>query len=197
MNSDHPQFILASSSPRRKALLCQLGYRFVIRVASIAEQPLSGEGAEAYVLRLASEKAAAVAEQCVDEYAALPLLGADTTVVIDGEILTKPDNRSTAIDMLSRLSGRTHDVLTGIALIADNEVLTAMSRTQVTFMSLSSNRIDRYWNSGEPLGKAGGYAIQGLAGGWVSDLKGSYSGVVGLPLFETGQLLRSKGIDWL
>jgi septum formation protein len=99
--------------------------------------------------------------------------------------------------MLTRLSGRTHEVLTGIALAADEEVMTAISRSQVTFMPLSSTIIDQYWKSGESMGKAGGYAIQGLAGGWVSDLKGSYSGVVGLPLYETGQLLQSKGIDWL
>ncbi len=197
MNSQHPQFILASSSPRRKELLGQLGYRFMIRVASIDEQPLRDERAEEYVLRLASGKAGAVVQQSVEESCSLPVLGADTTVVIDGEILGKPESRAAAIDMLTRLSGRTHEVLTGIALAADGEVMTAISRSLVTFMPLSSTIIDQYWKSGESMGKAGGYAIQGLAGGWVSDLKGSYSGVVGLPLYETGQLLQSKGIDWL
>ncbi|MDP7284002.1 MAG: Maf family protein [Arenicellales bacterium] len=197
MNSQHPQFILASSSLRRKELLGQLGYRFIIRVASIDEQPLRDERAEEYVLRLASGKAGAVVQQSVEESCSLPVLGADTTVVIDGEILGKPESRSAAIDMLTRLSGRTHEVLTGIALAADDEVMTAISRSLVTFMPLSSTIIDQYWKSGESMGKAGGYAIQGLAGGWVSDLKGSYSGVVGLPLYETGQLLQSKGIDWL
>lgn len=191
-----PQFYLASQSPRRRELLLQIGLVPALIAADVDETPLPSEAAAVYVERLARAKALA-GWRSVDAtgVAALPVLGADTAVVIDGEILGKPRDESDARAMLARLAGRTHQVLTGVSLCNGQRQLSVVSRTDVTFAALDAARIARYVASGEPLDKAGGYGIQGLAAAFVAGIDGSYSGVVGLPLFETAELLRQFGIE--
>ncbi len=191
-----PQFYLASQSPRRRELLAQLGLTPGIVTADVDETPLPGEEAGAYVERLARAKALA-GWHAVEAggSALLPVLGADTAVVVDGEILGKPRDERDARAMLARLAGRSHQVLTGVSLCDGARQLSVVSRTDVTFGALDAERIARYVVSGEPLDKAGGYGIQGLAAAFVARIDGSYSGVVGLPLFETAALLRQFGIE--
>lgn len=200
-----PKLILASQSARRAELLQQIGVPFRAIAANIDETPISGEGAADYVLRMAREKAQVIwssSEQC------LPYLGADTAVVLDGDIFGKPCNQAHAVDMLTRMSGRTHQVMTGVALIspqydpADDQenssiVYSKISITQVDFRSISLQEINAYWDTGEPSDKAGAYAIQGKGTLFVQELRGSYSGVMGLPLFETSALLSRVGIHCL
>lgn len=184
--SSAPQVCLASASPRRRELLAQIGVIHIVRPAHIDETVRPGESARAHVVRLAREKALVV--HTLD--ASLPVLGADTTVALDGEILGKPGSREEAIAMLMRLSGRTHDVLTAVALVTNEGVFERLSESRVTFRALQPQECGAYWDTGEPRDKAGGYAIQGLGAVFVSGLSGSYSGVMGLPLFETAELLR-------
>lgn len=183
------RLILASASPRRAELLTQIGLAFETCPADIDETPQPGEGPLAYVERLAREKAQAIAASSPDAL----VLGSDTTVVLDGEILAKPESADHAAAMLARLSGATHQVMTGVALARGGECLARVSVTDVTFRSLASEEIQAYVASGEPMDKAGGYGIQGLGGIFVSELKGSYSAVVGLPLQETAELLAQAG----
>jgi septum formation protein len=162
----------------------------VVTPADIDETPRPAEPADQYVTRLALEKAEAVWARHRD----LPVLAADTTVVVDEEILAKPESEADAHAMLGKLSGRTHVVLTGIALRSTRGAQVGISSTSVSFVELNAAQIGAYWASGEPQGKAGAYAIQGLGAVFVSNLAGSYTGVMGLPLFETAAMLRAHGV---
>ncbi len=183
---------LASASPRRREILDALGLSFSWSATDIDETPLAGEVAERMVLRLAAAKARAAAER-----PSTAILGADTAVVLESQILGKAASIHEAMDMLARLSGRTHRVLTGVALLKDGEASTAMSCTEVRFREFGADEAAVYCRSGEYQGKAGAYGIQGLGGLFVESLSGSYSGVVGLPVFETAALLRAVGMDIL
>ena len=184
---------LASRSPRRRALLDQLGVRFEILDVAIDETALGGEDADALVRRLAASKAQA-GRASLDDPGAHLVLGADTVVVIDDEVLGKPRNAAHAGDMLMRLSGRCHEVLSAVALVSADAIGIRLNRSQVGFRELARDECQAYVATGEPLDKAGAYAIQGRAAAFVSDLRGSYSGVVGLPLYETAELLTEAGI---
>jgi septum formation protein len=185
-----PVLRLASASPRRRQLLDLIGVPHVVTPADIDETPHAGELPGDYVVRLAREKADAVWARHPD----LPVFAADTTVVVDGEILGKPESAEDARSMLGKLSGRGHFVHTGIALRTRHGIEDMLSTTEVEFAELTDDMIEAYWQSGEPQGKAGAYAIQGLGAVFVSDIAGSYTGVMGLPLFETAELLRHAGI---
>ena len=182
---------LASGSPRRRELLTQIGVPFSVVSAPIDETPLPDESAPAYVERLARAKAAA-GLACIEGQAVV--LGADTAVVLDGRILGKPENREDALAMLADLSGREHQVLTAVALSDGQRVHSLCVTSKVRFRAISAEEAQRYWASGEPVDKAGGYAIQGLGAVFVTGLSGSYSAVVGLPLSETAELLGQFGI---
>jgi septum formation protein len=184
---------LASGSPRRRALLQQIGVSFQVIGIELDETALAGEAPAAYVSRLAQAKAAAGWQHCRGLRSA-PVLAADTAVVLDGKILGKPADMENAIGMLRELSSRTHEVLTAVALRTDAGMQLKVSRNQVTFRSVDAAEARDYWATGEPCDKAGAYAIQGYAAVFITDLKGSYSGVMGLPLFETAQLLEAAGI---
>lgn len=182
-----PQLILASASPRRRELLDQLRIRYRVRPVDIDETPLPRESPSAYVSRLAAAKSAA----CPDSD--LPVLAADTAVAVDGAILGKPVDRAHGLAMLARLSGRCHLVYSSVSLRGrEHRQLTAV--TEVAFKTLTLSETERYWDTGEPADKAGAYAIQGLGGIFVTAVRGSYSNVVGLPLFETAELLAQQGI---
>jgi len=182
---------LASGSPRRRELLTQIGVPFTVVSAPIDESPLPDESAPAYVERLARAKAAAGLARV--EGPAVEL-GADTAVVLDGRILGKPKNREDAMAMLADLSGREHQVLTAVALSDGLHTQSLCVTSKVRFRAISADEAQRYWASGEPVDKAGGYAIQGLGAVFVTGLSGSYSAVVGLPLSETAELLGTFGI---
>lgn len=181
---------LASASPRRSQLLRQIGVAHDVRPVDLDESRLAGESPRDYVLRLARAKALAG----VATGGALPVLGADTTVAIGDEIFVKPMDEDDAVRMLTALSGRSHDVLTAVALASDGRVETAISDTRVTFRAISAAECRDYWASGEPADRAGAYAIQGLAAVFIARLEGSYTGVMGLPLFETAALLDAAGV---
>ena len=184
---------LASNSPRRAELLGQIAVSFSPLNVSIEEKIKVGESADNYVLRLALEKAQA---GFAGSDRTRPVLGADTIVVIDSQILEKPVDQLHAKKMLQLLSGRTHQVFTAIALVNSQSAKTQLVKTDVSFKVLSEQEIDEYWLTGEPLDKAAGYAIQGVAGKFVTNIRGSYSAVVGLPLYETEQLIKEfKGIE--
>lgn len=183
---------LASASPRRRELLTQIGAPFNLLSVNIDETPRQAESPEAYVQRLAREKALAGRGLVGDDSVAV--LGADTTVVVDARILGKPGNRSEGLQMLNILSGREHRVMTAIALASRNGCEVRLVTSVVRFRSISTAEAETYWASGEPCDKAGGYAIQGWGAVFVAELRGSYSGVVGLPLCETAQLLDEAGI---
>jgi len=186
-----PQLILASASPRRSELLKQIGIRHSIKSVDIDETPMPGELPLAYVERISAEKSAACLAILGDED--LPVLSADTSVVCDGLIMGKPENMQQAIAMLSTLSGRTHQVYSAVSLRGDRH-WQAVNVSEVTFRPLSQAEIIAYWQTGEPCDKAGAYAIQGMGGVFVENIAGSFSGVMGLPLFETAQLLAQQGI---
>jgi septum formation protein len=182
---------LASQSPRRQALLAQIGVPHVVQPADIDESVRAGEDAQSYVTRMARAKALAVRARGV----ALPVLAADTTVVVDGTICGKPHDEAAAVAMLQRLAGRSHQVLTAVAL-ARAEVSCRLSVSEVRLRPVSVAECVAYWRTGEPHDKAGGYAVQGLGAVFIEHLAGSYSGVMGLPLFETAQLLAAAGIGY-
>lgn len=184
--------ILASSSPRRKELLSQIGVRFTVNPVAICEDVNPGEAAEAYVARLALEKAQACFAQTAGE---LPVLGSDTTVVFDHKIMGKPRSESEAIATLLSLSGKEHEVITGVAVVSAEQTLSSVVKTKVKFKNLNEDICRRYWATGEPADKAGSYGIQGLGAVFVEGIQGSYSSVVGLPLAETAELLEQVGID--
>lgn len=182
--------ILASASPRRRELLTQIGVHFSIQSADIDETPYVAELAADYVERMAREKALAVALTVGEE----AVLGADTTVVCNGEILAKPADATEATAMLRSLSGRSHEVLTAVALAHAGRVSSQVVSTRVSFRDLAADEIAAYVASGEPMDKAGAYGIQGFGAILVADIQGSYSNVVGLPLTETAAMLRDAGI---
>lgn len=182
--------ILASQSPRRQELLRRSGFVFQLCPASIAETPLPGELPEEYVQRLANEKARAV-EASPDDI----VLGADTVVVVDRLILEKPQNQADAARMLRLLSGREHEVLTGICLLSGEKLVLDLARTKVRFSPLSAREIRDYVASGEPMDKAGAYAIQGLASRFVERIEGCYFNVVGLPVSLVYRRLRDFGVQ--
>ncbi len=184
-----PGVVLASASPRRAALLEQIGVAFTVRIAHIDESRRPGEAPGEYVERLARDKARTVAQP------GQLTLGADTAVVVDGEILGKPAGRDAAIELLTRLSARTHQVITGVAVTDASQMRSVHVTTDVTFRSIDVREASAYWNTGEPLDKAGGYGIQGIGGIFARSINGSYSAVVGLPLTETEALLREFGAD--
>lgn len=186
---------LASASPRRRELLEQIGVRFRQIVADVDEKRDPTELPEDFVTRMALEKARAGARLRPpgDHH---PVLGADTVVVVNNHVLGKPRNREQGLDMLAMLSGRTHTVMTAVALVSENEAV-CCTASQVTFRKITAGERTAYWDSDEPEGKAGAYAIQGLGAVFVTALEGSYSGVMGLPLFETSALLRDAGINVL
>lgn len=195
---DGPDLLLASRSPRRRELLHQIGVRFETVRVLMPEQPLDDESPEHYVGRVALGKAQAGWET-YGEKRGLPVLGADTAVIVTDaagrpEILGKPRDRADGLRMLMSLSGRSHEVLTGVAVLRGERRLTAMSRTEVRFRQLRRGEAEAYWETGEPHDKAGGYAAQGYAAAFIEHLAGSYTGVVGLPLCETEQLLAAFDI---
>jgi len=182
--------ILASRSPRRVELLKQIGIDSIVRPADVDETPLVDESPADYVQRVAKQKVIVTAKNLKSEYTTLPVLAADTTVALGGEILGKPENDADAIHMLKKLSGSKHAVHTAVAVSLKNKVKVILSTTQVEMMPLTDAMIKAYVATGEQRDKAGSYAIQGKAGAWVARIEGSYSGVMGLPLFETAKLLR-------
>jgi len=181
---------LASSSPRRGAILERMGLEFTAGGVDIDEQQLAGESADIMVVRLAIEKANAA--MCPP---ATVIIGADTSVVLDGEVFGKPRDEADGLRMLTALSGRSHKVMTGVAVRSGGTVQSVLSVTAVKFREISPDEALEYWQSGEPGDKAGAYAIQGLAGAFVESVTGSYTGVVGLPMFETARLLQVAGIE--
>jgi len=191
MKVRQPILHLASSSPRRREILAALGVPFSFAGVDIDESRLEGESVLDMVRRLAREKAQSA------EGGGLPLLGADTVVVLEERVFGKPSSEDDALDMLHTLSGRIHRVLTAVTLIATGRIETAVAESAVRFRDIHPDEAKAYWQSGEPEGKAGSYAIQGLGGIFVESLHGSYSGVVGLPVYETAKLLGQAGIDVL
>ncbi len=193
------RLILASASPRRRELLAQAGYEFEVRAAHVNEDLRTGEDPIAYVTRLAREKAEAVLRQIVAEpdpgSAALVVLGADTTVTLDNHILAKPEDEADARRMLTLLSGRTHRVITGVAVAigcgSEIRCQAAAEVTAVRFLTLSAEEIAAYVATGEPMDKAGAYAIQGRAAKWIPRIEGDYFNVVGLPLALAASMLES------
>ncbi len=180
--------ILASTSPRRREILAALGLAFDVVPVEVDETPLEGETPGDMVIRLAVAKAAAGPRG-----PGAVVIAADTAVVVDERMLGKPRDRDDCLAMLARLAGRGHRVLTGVALRTAAGTLTALSATDVFFREIGRDEALAYWHSGEPRDKAGAYGIQGLGGVFVERIEGSYSGVVGLPVFETAALLRQAG----
>ena len=184
--------LLASASPRRRELLKQLAITFEVAATDIDESIIAGETPRDYVLRLSREKALAGFTQCGGT---MPVLGSDTIVLLDDEILGKPESRAEAENMLQRLSGQTHHVYSAVALVLKPDtVLDTLNVTAVTFANMPLEWIHRYCQSDEPMDKAGAYAVQGGTGQYISRIEGSYSGVMGLPLYETAELLRTAGL---
>ena len=184
---------LASRSPRRRELLHQIGIEFdtLISPFEVDETPLAGEAPATYVERVTRAKAAqGLALICERHLIAHPVLSADTTLEVDGEIIGKPEDAADARRILQRLSGQTHRVLTAVCIVLDEHLEAALSVSEVRFAPLDDSEIRHYVDSGEPMDKAGAYGIQGRAGAFVAHLSGSYSGVMGLPLYETKQLLK-------
>lgn len=187
---------LASRSPRRGELLGQIGIDFDVLPSDVDESVLAEEAPEHYVLRLAKEKASVCVQRLAEQGLPLrPVLAADTTVCIDGMILGKPESDADAAAMLRRMSDRWHVVHTAVAIADKDRVEVALSSTQVELAPLSDADIETYIASGEPRDKAGGYGIQGLAGAFIRRIEGSYSGVMGLPIYETAQLLKQFGVS--
>lgn len=186
------KLILASASPRRAELLRQMGIAFETKAVDIDETPQVGELPYDYVERLAIEKA--VAAKVFYPEQGTCVLGSDTAVVINGDILGKPDNKEHALTMLRMLSGTSHTVLTSIAMVGQQQDC-IVSKSKVTFANMTEREIEWYWSTGEPRGKAGAYAIQGKAAMFISRLEGSFSGVMGLPLYETAKLLKQHGFN--
>jgi len=200
-----PMLVLASASPRRRELLAQVGYEFEVRPANVPEDPLPGEDPITYVTRLAREKAEAVFRQIVaatespggrglESTSPLTVLGADTTVTLDNEILGKPENGADAARILRLLSGRSHRVITGVALVTATGVEVAAEATAVRFLTLSDEEIAAYIATGEPMDKAGAYGIQGHAARWIPRIEGCYFNVMGLPLALVCSMLESRDV---
>jgi septum formation protein len=201
-----PEIILASRSPRRQQMLAALGIRFSVVAADIDETVHTGESPEGYVARLAGEKALAAANKLSGSAiipkaeasnCTQPILAADTTVALGGTIFGKPKDRADAFRIWSALSDTTHHVYTGIALLVDDDLQVRVGVTQVVYARMDERDMSGYWASGEPQDKAGAYGAQGLGSAFVKEVHGSYSNVVGLPLYELRQLLKANGWDWI
>ncbi len=197
---------LASKSPRRRELLRQIGVDFELLMLrevpgqedAVSEDPLPGEAPDIYVARIARIKAEAGRDAMhARRLPRRPVLAADTTVTIDGLILGKPNDADDALQMLRRLCGRTHAVLTAVALFADGRLHEALSRSEVRFADVEESALYAYCVSGDPLDKAGSYGVQGRAAQFISHISGSYSGIMGLPLHETARMLNLAGINTL
>lgn len=196
MSAQHqPHIYLASESPRRRQLLGQIGVAFEPVRQDVQELPDPGESPEVFVIRLALDKARAGLAGRPGE-SRLPVLGADTIVVVDDRVLGKPADEAEFLGFMEELSGRAHRVLTGVALVDGEREATRLSVSNVTLRDVEPAERRAYWRSGEPADKAGGYAIQGRGAVFVESLEGSYSGVMGLPLFETADLLAEFDIDY-
>ncbi len=193
-NIDSSKIYLASRSPRRVELLKQIGWDCESLPADIDETQYSKEPAEDYVTRLAQQKALTCLARLNDEQRVRPVLAADTTVALADLLLGKPENDDDARRMLRLLSGRIHQVHTAVALAFNRKIEVLLSTSMVEMMVLSDAQINAYIASGEHLDKAGSYGIQGRAGAWIKKIEGSYSGVMGLPLYETASLLRAQGL---
>lgn len=203
-HSDTQMIYLASKSPRRQELLNQIGIQFTVldvpaqdagNADMVDETVLANENAADYVSRLSRNKADCAWQFLISRNVAkYPVLTADTTVVLDNRILGKPQNRVEAREMMERLSGKTHQVLTSVAIRSVDFFSQVLQTSSVTFAELSSDNVDAYIHTSEPYDKAGGYGIQGLAGKFIKHIEGSYSGIMGLPLYETSELLRKAGI---
>ena len=191
-SSSNSLIYLASASPRRSALLAQIGVPHRVQPVDVDEQALDGEPPNQYVRRLAVLKAETLWHR-LDAAQRQPVLGADTAVVLDAEILGKPRDEQDCLRMLNLLSARTHQVFTAVALRVSDGCEARVNVSEVTFRKLAADEIRRYWHSGEPADKAGGYAVQGRAALFIERIAGSYSGIMGLPLFETGELLAAGG----
>lgn len=185
---------LASSSPRRADLLRQIGISFEVVAPHLDETPLPNEAPAMYVKRISAAKARKVETATASH---LPVLAADTVVVFEGKLMGKPRNREDGLEMLTRLSGNTHQVISAVSLCHATLLETVSTETLVRFRKLTREEREKYWQTGEPLDKAGGYGIQGLGAVFVESIEGSYSGVVGLPLMETAGLLNKFGVDCL
>ncbi len=197
---------LSSKSPRRRELLRQIGVDFELlllretpgRDGAVSEDPLPGEAPDVYVTRIARLKAQAGHDaMTLRRLPKRPLLSADTTVTVDGLILGKPSNTNDALQMLRLLRGRTHEVLTAVAVVANDQLTEILSRSEVQFADVDDDALRAYCASGEPLDKAGSYGIQGRAAQFIAHISGSYSGIMGLPLHETARLLNNAGIKTL
>jgi len=185
--------VLASRSPRRSQLLAQIGIPHEVLAVDFDEARLPGEAPRQFVERLARDKAQHARAACAGT---TPLLAADTIVVLDGEIFGKPRDEADALAMLRALSGRSHEVMTAVAVCAGGTVRSAVSVSRVHFRELGEAECRAYWATGEPADKAGAYAVQGLGAVFIERIEGSYSGVMGLPLFETARLLQGAGVPW-
>lgn len=193
-DSRKPDLHLASASERRREILAAMGLTFTFGGAAVDETAAAGESGSELVLRLAIAKARAAFDSGNH---AVPVLGADTIVVVDDRVFGQPESRDDALAMLAALSGRSHRVLTGVAVVTPDGLRTAVSTTELRFREIHPDEASAYWQSGEPAGKAGSYAIQGKGGIFVKSIRGSYSGVVGLPVYETARLLLETGISVL
>lgn len=191
--TNDPYIYLASASPRRRELLEQIGVRYALLKVDVPEVCAPGESPEEYVLRVSLAKAR-TGLCLLDSGDEKPVLGADTAVVLDGEVLGKPRDGDDAVEMLLRLAGREHLVLSGVALVNGEQEQSRLSVSHVRFRPIGDDEARAYWHTGEPADKAGGYGIQGQAAMFIERLEGSYSGVMGLPLYETAELLRQFGI---
>ncbi len=193
--TDVPQIYLASGSPRRQKLLLQMGVLFQVVTQNVEEVSQAEESPEDFVIRLALEKAQDGLRHTDINH--IPVLGSDTAVVIDNTILGKPQSHQHAIEMLMQLSGRTHLVMTGVVLMNQQQTFSAVSISEVTFSELDREICENYWRTGEPFDKAGAYAVQGKGAVFIENINGSYSGVMGLPVYETAQLLKQFNINLL
>lgn len=191
-SSPNPLIYLASASPRRSALLDQIGVAHRVQPVSVDESVSAAESPDHYVQRLATLKAETLWGE-LDALQRYPVLGADTAVALGGEILGKPSDEQDCLRTLGLLSGRTHEVFTAVALRGPQGCQAKLNVSEVTFRRLTSEEIRTYWRYGEPADKAGAYAVQGLAALFIERIAGSYSGIMGLPLFETGELLTAIG----
>ncbi len=195
-NTAAAQIILASASPRRRELLQQVSINAIVQSVDIDETQKTGEPVSEFVKRLALEKAQCGFDTISNEQN-LPVLGSDTVVEVDGEVLGKPANRQQAKEMLKRLSGKNHEVHTSVAIVTNDKNLVITSSSQVVFKELEEQEIENYLATGEADDKAGAYAIQGIAAQFVKNINGSFSGVMGLPLYETVELLKRCGVTSL
>ena len=193
MQMNFQKIILASQSPRRVAILKQMGIDCVVMQADIDESQLANEAPTDYVLRLAKQKALAIQAHLNGQHAEMPILAADTTVALGETLFGKPENDADAMQMLKKLSGMPHQVHTAVAVIFNQQIELALNTTLVEMMPLSDAMIEAYIATNEHADKAGSYAIQGLAGNWIKRIDGSYSGVMGLPVHETAMLLQKLG----